>query len=304
MARSFARCYVRIWADPAWRALDVDAQHLYLLLISQPSMNMAGVLPLQLRKWASCVAGWDIADTAKALDRLRDDTFVLVDEDTEEVLVRSLVRNDEAYKTPGMLKSILRFAEGTQAPELRRTLAVELGRLDPLEGKKADEGTALIAATRLVLMPDGTPPDDGVIHRSDGIGDGIGEPMPDGIGDGIPGAENNPSAMASPNPSVSVSVSVPSLSLVGTSVGRGETPPLSDEPPRCKRHADLADGEVPPCPPCGRLRTKWEAAVAESAKPKPKPPWCGACNEGTRLVEVDDRTVARCERCHPRAVAS
>jgi hypothetical protein len=82
----------------------------------------------------------------------------VVDEDTEEVLVRSLIRNDEAYKTPGMLKSILKSAEHTQGPALRRELAVELGRLDPLEGKKADEGTALIAATRMVLLPDGDAP--------------------------------------------------------------------------------------------------------------------------------------------------
>lgn len=296
MARSHAAIYNRIWADPAWRALDVDAQHLYILLISQPQMNLAGVLPMQLRKWASCVAGWDIADVAKALDRLRDDRFILVDEDTEEVMVRTLIRNDGAYKIPNVLKSLLLAAEGTQAPALRRELAIELGRLDPLDGKRAEEAAAWIAATRLVL---------GV---SDGPHGGGGETLPVTVSGTLPvtvaGTEKQPLPEPMPEGFGSGSGSGPSLSLVGTSVGRGETPPLSDEPPRCKRHADLADGEVPPCPPCGRLRTKWEAAVAEAAKPRPKPPWCGACNEGTRLVEVDDRTVARCERCHPRAVAS
>lgn len=296
MARSHAAIYNRIWADPAWRALDVDAQHLYILLISQPQMNLAGVLPMQLRKWASCVAGWDIADVAKALDRLRDDRFILVDEDTEEVMVRTLIRNDGAYKIPNVLKSLLLAAEGTQAPALRRELAIELGRLDPLDGKRAEEAAAWIAATRLVL------------GLSDGPDGGGGETLPVTVSGTLPvtvaGTEKQPLPEPMPEGSGSGSGSGPSLSLVGTSVGRGEAPPLSDEPPRCKRHADLADGEVPPCPPCGRLRTKWEAAVAEAAKPKPKPPWCGACNEGTRLVEIDDRTVARCERCHPRAVAS
>src|SRR5690348_2370174 len=131
MARSFAAVFHRIWADPEWRALDVDAQHLYLLLISQDNLNLAGVLPLQIRKWSKCVHGWDEKVVADALDRLRADHFVVLDDDTEEVLVRTFVRNSGAYKTPGMLTSILKFAESIHSPGLRRVLAVELGKLDP-----------------------------------------------------------------------------------------------------------------------------------------------------------------------------
>jgi hypothetical protein len=288
MARSYAQLHQRIWADPDWRALDVESQHLYLLLISQPQMNMAGILPLQLRKWSSCVNGWDIADVAAALDRLREGRFVIVDEDTEEVLVRSLIRNDAGYKTPGMLRAILKFAEGAQAPAIRTALAVELGRIDPLEGKKADEGTALIAATRAALLPNGTPPDGGVIHSSDGIGDGIGDTFlgthrgylpkssTDGIGD----------------TSVTVTGTGSLLSLVDY-LGEGSSPALPDEAPNCSKHAGWDEADIPPCRPCGRLREKWEAAVAEvtrmavaeAAKPKPMCPehpgqilgFCGPC---------------------------
>lgn len=298
MARSFGRLYVRIWTDPDWRALDVNAQHLYCVLISQESMNLAGVLPLQLRKWSSCVNGWDIADVAAALDTLRAARFVLVDEDTEEVLIRTLIRNDEAYKTPGMLKSILKSAEHTQAPMLRRELAIELGRLDPLEGKKAEEGTALIAATRLVLMPEGTPPDDGVIHRSEPIPDGIGDGITDGFLGTHPRWVPNSSTEPIPDTSVSVSVSVPRLSLVDLEGGKGEAPPPPDQQPKCKRHAHLDDDDVPPCRACGRLREEWQAAREEAAKPKPLPPLCGQCEN--RWVETDNG-LAHCPRCHPNA---
>ena len=301
MARSYAAIHQRIWADPEWRALDLGAQHLYLLLISQPQMNLAGVLPLQLRKWAGCVADWDVERVSAALKRLSADRFTVVDEDTEEVLVRSLIRNDEAYKTPGMLKSILKSAEHTQGPALRRELAIELGRLDPLEGKKADEGTALIAATRLALMPEGSPPDGGVIHSSDGIPDGIGEP----IGDTFLGTHRGYLPKSSTEPiadtSVSVSVSVPSLSLVGNSE-RESAPPPPNEPPKCKRHAHLEAEDVPPCRPCGDLRELWETARTEAAKPK-RARWCGECDERTRMVEVG-RGMGRCPRCHPLVVAS
>jgi hypothetical protein len=294
MARSYAQLHQRIWADPNWRALDVDSQHLYLLLISQPQLNMAGVLPLQLRKWASCVDGWDIADVAAALDRLRADRFVIVDEDTEEVLVRSLIRNDGGYKTPGMLRAILKFAEGAQAPAIRTTLAVELGRIGPLDGKKADEGSALIAATRLALMPNGTPPDPGVIHSSDGIGDGIGdtfvgthrgyhpESSTDGIGD----------------TSVTVTGSVSELSLARNR-REGSSPAPSDEPPLCAKHDGMDRDEIPACRACGRLRENWEAVNAEAMKPKPLPPLCGECDN--RWVETPNGN-AHCPRCHPQAM--
>lgn len=300
MARSHAAIYHRIWADPAWRALDVNAQHLYMLLISQPQMNLAGVLPLQLRKWASCVAGWDIADVAKALDQLRDDRFVLVDEDTEEVMIRTLIRNDGAYKIPNVLKSLLQSAEGTQAPVIRRELAVELGRLDPLDGKKAEEAAGWIAATRLALGGFDGPPGDG--------GEPLPEPLREPLREGfvathsptLNGTVNQPSAEPMPEGSGSGSGSGPLLSLVDSLKG-GVAPPLSEEPPKCKRHAHLDDGDVPACPPCGRLRVKWEQARVEAAQPKPLPPLCGHCDN--RWIETDDG-MARCPRCNPKAVAS
>jgi hypothetical protein len=222
------------------------------------------------------VNGWDIADVAGALGRLREARFVLVDEDTEEVLIRTLIRNDEAYKTPGMLKSILKSAEHTQAPALRRELAVELGRLDALEGKKAEEGTALIAATRVALLPNGTPPDDGVIHRSEPIPDGIGDGITDGFLGTHPRYLPNHSTEPIPDTSVSVSVSVPSLALV-ENLGGEELPPPPDEAPPCKKHQDWDRDEIPDCGGCGRARARWEAdreayrqrQVAKAAKPKP-----------------------------------
>jgi hypothetical protein len=193
-------------------------------------MNLAGVLPLQLRKWASCVDGWDIADVAKSLDRLAEARFVLVDEDTEEVLVRSLIRNDGSYKIPNVLKSLLQVAEGTQAAALRAELSAELARLDPLDGKKADESRALIAATRLVLGigngpsgPSGEP-----------LPEPLAEPMPEGLGEGfiatVPLTVNGTVNQPMPEGSGSGSGSGKGVSLVGIMGGKSA-------PPRCNPRA-------------------------------------------------------------------
>jgi hypothetical protein len=42
--------------------------------------------------------------------------------------------------------------------------------------------------------------------------------------------------------------------------------------------------------------------ATQPAEPRPaKPPWCGECDERTRLVDADSDHPARCIRCHPLA---
>lgn len=294
MARSFAAVYHRIWADPSWRSLDVDAQHLYLLLISQDNLNLAGVLPLQIRKWSKCVHGWDETVVGDALDRLRADHFVIMDDDTEEVLVRTFVRNSGAYKTPGMLTSILKFAESIHSPGLRRVLAVELGKLDPLEGKTAAKGEAAIDATRTILDPSGGPSGPGGEPIPDGIGDGIGDAFVGTHRGYLPNTSAEPIGDGIGDTSITSTGTGTSLSLVRNQGGEGTSP----HPPRCAKHDELSIGDEPPCGACKRLRENWETTRTEAAKPKPRPKWCGGCDERTRMVEAE-RGMKRCPDCHP-----
>jgi hypothetical protein len=301
MARDYGQIQHRIWADPEWRALDADAQLLYLLLLSQPSMNQAGVLPMQLRKWSRCVHGWTVGSVDEAIERLAAARFLVVDEDTEEVLVRSFIRNDGSYRIPGVLKSALKSATAVQSPAIRAALAVELGRLPALEGKTAVDGTTAIRATRAALNPGAEP---------------IPEPIPEGIDDRC---VSNPSRMGSTEPipepiaepPLSVSGSVSGVPHVENLGGKSAPPPpreLDDEPPLCAKHHGQDRDTIPPCRACGRLRGNWELARDHAAKPAPKPApkpgWCGHCDQTTRLLEVDDRTVTRCPTCHPHPLGA
>jgi hypothetical protein len=51
-------------------------------------------------------------------------------------------------------------------------------------------------------------------------------------------------------------------------------------------------------------RRRRELADADDDQPPgpPKPPWCGECDEDTRLAETGDGRMARCIRCHPLSV--
>jgi len=62
----------------------------------------------------------------------------VVDDDTEELLVRSFIRNDGVAGQPNVLKMALREAQQTASPRLRSTLATELRRLPP---KRSDTAT-------------------------------------------------------------------------------------------------------------------------------------------------------------------
>ncbi len=129
MARTHARILTTIWTDLDFIALSADAQRMYLLLLSQDSLDNAGRLPLTLKRWATGCRATSSADVEKALAGLEAARFVTVDYETEEVLIRSFIRNDGIVKQPQMMKSALREALLVRSPLLRLVLARELRRL-------------------------------------------------------------------------------------------------------------------------------------------------------------------------------
>lgn len=128
MPRDHGRVLCKIWQDKDFRALSRAAQALYMQLLSQPTVNNAGVMPLQLSKWAKGCDEATSESIVRDLAVLVDGRFVIVDTDTEEVLVRSFIRNDGVLKQPNVLKNALRAAEAVESSTIRLALAVELRR--------------------------------------------------------------------------------------------------------------------------------------------------------------------------------
>lgn len=130
MARNYAQIATEIWRDDEFVLLSEVAQHKYLLLITQPDITAAGVLPLAMARWASRSKGATRASVREALDELEAHRYVIVDEDTEELLVRSFVRWDGGYKNEKRRYAIRDAARQIVSSTLRRTLAAEFVRLD------------------------------------------------------------------------------------------------------------------------------------------------------------------------------
>lgn len=125
----YSKLFIRIWNDPDFIGLDEAPQRLFLLLFSFPTRNNAGILPLTIKRWAGCSRDGSVEKVTAALLVLIECRFILVDWDTEEVLIRTFLKNDETYRQPNVMKNALGEAVKMASPTLRRTLGQELKRL-------------------------------------------------------------------------------------------------------------------------------------------------------------------------------
>jgi hypothetical protein len=125
MARSYAKIYVSIWADD-FKALTRGAQHLYFVLVSNPKLSPAGCVVCQPRKWAKYATGCDQADVTDALEELIQARYVLHDEDTDEVLIRSFIRHDRGFRNQYLRKSIETAVSSIESRRLREHARNEL----------------------------------------------------------------------------------------------------------------------------------------------------------------------------------
>lgn len=131
MARDHARVLTKIWRDDdEWRQLPIEAQHAYLMLLSQPTLSYAGTLSLTFSRWARMTTGQTVDSVEKAVRLLEDRRFVVIDWDTEELMIRTFLRNDGIYRQPNPLKAAMRVArEQVESDLIRTAMAEELRRV-------------------------------------------------------------------------------------------------------------------------------------------------------------------------------
>lgn len=128
MARSEARLLFGVMEG--LHGLATESKVLYIALLVEPTLNQAGIGALRETRWAK-ETELPLDVTREALRELDDKRYVLVDDDTEEVFVRTLIRNDGVADRPNVLWAACRAAEMVRSPRLRRALAQELRKLPP-----------------------------------------------------------------------------------------------------------------------------------------------------------------------------
>lgn len=148
MAREFAQTKLTIWTDEDFLDLSPAAQHLYFVLKTSPSLSYAGVADWRPNRVVAKARGWTLDQLEAAADELIEGRFIVVDEDTEEVLVRSFVRHDGLMKQPKMATAMASALSMVASRTLRGVVVHELRRLrdaEPdLKGWTSDKASELL----------------------------------------------------------------------------------------------------------------------------------------------------------------
>ena len=129
MTREYARVKLKIWADDDFRRLPDGAQALYFRLISSPTMNLAGVADWRPNRLAALTCGMTPELVRSNADVLIERGYLIVDEATEEVLVRTFVRHDGLIKTPNIAAAMVKDYAAVASTTLRGVIVHELRRL-------------------------------------------------------------------------------------------------------------------------------------------------------------------------------
>lgn len=196
MSQDYVAIYRSMWSDDEdWRALSMSAQWMYKMLLTHPDRNAAGVLPLTLKKWTRLAAGLTVADLQRSLAELDGARFIVVDEDTEEVLVRSYIRRGKVFKHVRLFLNALKAVSEVESGRLKKALGYELWRLPKVivpepNGRNAVAVAEAEQAQRRLddlasMLGDGPwdPPGQGADHP---MGHGMPHPLPHppGVGAG------------------------------------------------------------------------------------------------------------------------
>jgi hypothetical protein len=127
MARDHARIKVDIW-DGDFTQLRVIEQHAYFLLASNRGLSRCGVLDYIPSRF-QLASDLTPSRFRTAVNGLRSKRFVVIDDRTQELLVRSYVRHDGVLDRLNMGKATGTAFEAVVSHEIRQAIGDELARL-------------------------------------------------------------------------------------------------------------------------------------------------------------------------------
>ncbi|GAA3705865.1 hypothetical protein GCM10023081_47090 [Arthrobacter ginkgonis] len=129
MARVYAQTDVGIWSDDDFLDLGLHAQWLYWHLFSQPDLSYCGVTDWRPKRIVPKAAGLTLGTVLDAARELCERHYIVTDEDTEEVLVRSFVRSDGLLKQRNMGAAVAKAHATIASRTLAGVVVHELQRL-------------------------------------------------------------------------------------------------------------------------------------------------------------------------------
>lgn len=231
--RNYGRFTTTIWRDPDFTSLTQQLQAVYFMLGTQPDISAAGLLAMTTGRWAKLSADVTKGELEKQIRALADHpaAHLVVDEDTEEVLVRKFIKFDEGWKNSKRMPVVIDAIHAVTSPQIRDAAVDELLRLAPS-----------VAASLGTLTRRNIPPGTASDTPSDAI-------------TGFDRLRVNSGEYRDPSPFT--------LHREGPETGYPipDTADASAGPPSmfCSKHPE---GTEQPCGPCGTARDRYRLHVA------------------------------------------
>ena len=127
--RQYALIHRAILDDPSWRCLTRSQQNLYLLLLLKLSTNLCGIVDWRPKKLAVNASDMTVETIEADAVVLEKKLYIVRDEDIDEVLIRSFLRNDAPLKSSKTAIAVRSSYTDTASSKLRGVIVFELQRL-------------------------------------------------------------------------------------------------------------------------------------------------------------------------------
>lgn len=228
MARAYGRFTTDIWRDKKFLALPIAEQWAYFMLGTQPDISAAGTLALTVKRWSRHASDSTPDALSDVLSGLMSKGFLVVDNDTEELLVRSFAKWDGGINNDKRRPVVLEAAQTIASPKIRVVIAQELREL--------------------------------------GVSDALCDALADGLSHAVPDRQSGFDRVVVtevgtyPNPQPFNHNPQPAtLEHGGGNRSNGHEPEPSNSP-HCSQHPN---GTEQPCGPCGSARRRHEERKTE-----------------------------------------
>lgn len=128
MARDHSRIKLSIWDDADFLALRGSEQHAYFVLKSHKGLSRCGVVTYIPSHFERLARDLTAAKFTAAIKGLRAARFVVLDDRTQELLVRSYVRHDGVFDRENMGKAVGTAFNAVISDAIKAAIGDELAR--------------------------------------------------------------------------------------------------------------------------------------------------------------------------------
>jgi hypothetical protein len=127
LARTEARVKTSIWTDsPDFVALPPDAKLVWFSVLSQPKLNLCGVISYTPGSWSQ-KTGLSLPAVKRAVRKLGEEDFTHLDECTDEFWFRTLTKHDQVLEKPYMVLAMSKDFTTIQSSVIRERFLEGLG---------------------------------------------------------------------------------------------------------------------------------------------------------------------------------